>query len=56
MRISRQYRDLQIRKRAGVAYDGTIKERLGGLVIFCPSCPQPGVNLPSPEEYTETEK
>ncbi|KAK7678352.1 hypothetical protein QCA50_018701 [Cerrena zonata] len=47
MRASRQWRDLMLRRRAGhpfVIPDAEISP--GGLALFCPTCPQPGVNLP----------
>jgi hypothetical protein len=37
-------RKLQISKRFGAVY-GTSSSH-GSLAIFCPSCPQPGINLP----------
>lgn len=33
-------------KRAGVGYGDKDEPGVGDLAIFCPSCPQPGVNLP----------
>jgi len=44
IRVSRQMRQLQNLKRFG----GIYKEYStpGNLAIFCPSCPQPGINLP----------
>lgn len=37
-------RKLQVSKRFGVVYGDCSAP--GGLSIFCPSCPQPGINLP----------
>ena len=37
-------RKLQVSKRFGQIYD--ISSLPGNLTIFCPSCPQPGINLP----------
>jgi hypothetical protein len=37
-------RKLQVSKRFGTVYDETSFP--GDLTIFCPSCPQPGINLP----------
>jgi Kyakuja-Dileera-Zisupton transposase len=37
-------RKLQVSKRFGQVYD--ISSPPGSLTIFCPSCPQPGINLP----------
>jgi hypothetical protein len=45
IRVSRQMRKLQNSKRFGAVYkDQSLTP--GGLTIFCPSCPQPGINLP----------
>lgn len=47
MRVTRQWRDLKARLRAGYPFadDTTLLD--GGLALFCPACPQPGVNLPN---------
>jgi hypothetical protein len=37
-------RKLQVSKRFGSVYDESPQP--GSLSIFCPSCPQPGINLP----------
>ena len=37
-------RKLQVSKRFGQVYD--FSSPPGSLTIFCPSCPQPGINLP----------
>ena len=39
-------------KRAGLAHDPRINIRNGGLAIFCPSCPQPGINVSADEIRT----
>jgi hypothetical protein len=44
IRVSRQMRKLEVSKRFGAVY-GTSSSH-GTLAIFCPSCPQPGINLP----------
>jgi hypothetical protein len=44
IRVSRQMAQLQNLKRFGAIYDETPTP--GTLAIFCPSCPQPGINLP----------
>jgi hypothetical protein len=44
MRVGRQMRKLQNSKRFGAIYSETFSP--GALTIFCPSCPQPGINLP----------
>jgi hypothetical protein len=46
MRVSRQWRDLLARKRFGYGHDTDKKPGNGDLALFCPACPQPGVNLP----------
>jgi hypothetical protein len=38
-------RKLQVSKRFGAVYNETSPPS-GSLTIFCPSCPQPGINLP----------
>lgn len=48
MRLVLQWRHLKVLKRAGQGHDpsgvaGTVD---GGLVVPCPSCPHPGINLP----------
>jgi hypothetical protein len=49
MRVSRQWRNLLDLKRAGLAHDPTIDCKDGGLAVFCPSCPQPGINVSEDE-------
>lgn len=49
MRCLTQWRHLKALKRSGRGHDpsgaeGTVD---GGLAILCPSCPHPGINLPS---------
>ena len=39
-------RKLQISKRFGSVYNSSSSSPEGSLTIFCPSCPQPGINLP----------
>jgi CxC2 like cysteine cluster associated with KDZ transposases len=46
MRVSRQWRDLMNRKRFGYGHDQDKKPSLGDLALFCPACPQPGINIP----------
>jgi hypothetical protein len=38
-------RKLQVSKRFGTIY--TPASTPGSLTLFCPSCPQPGINLPA---------
>ena len=50
LRVLRQWRDLQSRLRAGDLFaekNPPKDQQKGRLGIFCPACPQPGVNLPA---------
>ena len=47
MRALRQWRDLTNRRRAGLPFDRNPELNAGSLALFCPACPQPGVNLPA---------
>ena len=44
LRVARQWRDLINRKRFGFGH-GIVEEKEGSLALFCPACPQPGINL-----------
>ncbi|KAK6981487.1 CxC2 domain-containing protein [Favolaschia claudopus] len=48
LRIARQWRNLEMYKRAGRAHavDGIAGTRAGECALLCPACPQPGKNLP----------
>jgi hypothetical protein len=46
MRVSRQWRNLESWKRFGFGHDEDSLPGKGDLAIFCPACPQPGINLP----------
>ncbi|THH26719.1 hypothetical protein EUX98_g7467 [Antrodiella citrinella] len=48
MRISRQWVYMKLRRWSGAVYDfpNDSDAPQGGLVLFCPACPQPGINLP----------
>src|ERR1700710_345459 len=46
MRVSRQFRDLMNRKCFGFGHDMEVKPGAGQLALFCPACPQPGINMP----------
>lgn len=48
MRVSRIWNDLTKRKRAGFGHDQELARSAppGSLALFCPACPQPGINLP----------
>lgn len=41
------WRDLINRKRAGLGHENNKELAQGELALFCPACPQPGVNLPA---------
>lgn len=45
MRVSREWRHLKTLKWYGFAHQDE-DPGPGELVTFCPSCPQPGINLP----------
>ncbi|KAI6102310.1 hypothetical protein EV401DRAFT_1893973 [Pisolithus croceorrhizus] len=47
MRISQLWRDLKHRKWFGLGHDMEQYPGDGELALFCPACPQPGVNLPA---------
>ncbi|KAI6118065.1 hypothetical protein F5141DRAFT_1043887, partial [Pisolithus sp. B1] len=47
MRVSRLWRDLKHRKWFGFGHDAGKDPGDGGLSLFCPACPQPGLNLPA---------
>ena len=44
-----------MKKRGGVAHDGWDGREPGDLAIFCPICPQVGINIPEPEHWQESE-
>jgi|ERR1700679_206578 len=44
IRVNRQMRKLDVSKRFGEIYMSEPSH--GSLSLFCPSCPQPGINLP----------
>jgi hypothetical protein len=51
MRASRQWRDLTSRKRYGQGHDPDATPSPAGLALFCPACPQPGINTPPGWEH-----
>lgn len=58
MRVSRMWRDLIAHVNAGVGHGEKAEDQPGGLAIFCPACPQPGINLPKnwdqdPKRYVD---
>lgn len=46
MRVSRQWKNLENRKQSGFGHDVSHQTAPGDLAIFCPACPQSGINLP----------
>jgi hypothetical protein len=44
IRVNQQMRKLQVLKHFGGIYMAVSAP--GSLTLFCPSCPQPGINLP----------
>jgi len=46
LRASRQWRDIQNRMHSGLGHHDEEQPRDGSMAVFCPACPQPGVNLP----------
>jgi len=47
LRASRQWRDLTNRMQSGVGLNSDEDTpQDGAMAIFCPACPQPGINLP----------
>lgn len=46
MRTSRAWRDIIARIQGGYSHTSGSVAVPGSLAIFCPACPQPGVNLP----------
>ena len=53
MRTSRAWRDIVARIQAGYGHTTEDIAKPGGLAIFCPACPQPGVNLAGDWEKDE---
>ena len=51
MRALRQWRDLASRRRAGQPLEPEVELKPGDLALFCPACPQPGINLPENWEH-----
>ncbi|KAG0698586.1 hypothetical protein DFH29DRAFT_983831 [Suillus ampliporus] len=46
MRVSRIWRDLVNRIRFGFGHETDRSPGPGDLALYCPACPQPGINLP----------
>ena len=55
LRVSREWRDLHNRMRAGQAHDRVTDFIPGALAIFCPACPQLGINIPPEQEWVNDE-
>ena len=58
LRASRQWRDLKSRMIHGIGHQQGISQPAeGSMAIFCPACPQPGINLPNDwkEKYSPYE-
>ncbi|KAI6029014.1 hypothetical protein EDC04DRAFT_2605643 [Pisolithus marmoratus] len=49
LRVSRAWRNLKLLKWKGF-YPGSCNPDRGGLVLFCPTCPQPGINIPEMDD------
>ena len=56
MRVSREWRNLQALKRAGLAHAPNRQRHPGDLALFYPTCPQPGIDVPTRSEWSEDEK
>ncbi|KAJ6558713.1 hypothetical protein B0H10DRAFT_2120544 [Mycena sp. CBHHK59/15] len=58
MRMTRQWRNLQMLKRAGRGHDprGIMSTKPGACALLCPACPQPGINLPPGWENAPDER
>ena len=47
LKVSRQWRDLRNRMQSGLGHQQEDESPSdGSMAIFCPACPQPGINLP----------
>ncbi|KAG1823310.1 hypothetical protein EV424DRAFT_1472051 [Suillus variegatus] len=49
MRVGRQWRQLKLLKWNSFAHERRLPHP-GELALFCPTCPQPGINAPQPAE------
>ncbi|KAG1882030.1 hypothetical protein C8R48DRAFT_767001 [Suillus tomentosus] len=49
MRVGRQWHQLKLLKWNGFAHERRLPDP-GELALFCPTCPQPGINAPQPAE------
>ena len=53
MQVSRAWRDIRARIQAGCGHMAGSEVTPGALAVFCPACPQPGINLPKDWEKDE---
>ncbi|KAG0692326.1 hypothetical protein DFH29DRAFT_882655 [Suillus ampliporus] len=53
MRVARQWQQLKLLKWNGFSHDRR-DPKDGGLALFCPTCPQPGINVTLPTQDDET--
>ncbi|KIM74954.1 hypothetical protein PILCRDRAFT_79556, partial [Piloderma croceum F 1598] len=51
LRVSRQWRDIHNQIRAGDVHDRPDVPADSGLALFCPACPQIGINIPPEIEW-----
>jgi hypothetical protein len=51
LHISREWRDLHNQIRGGFVHDRPDNPVNGGLALFCPACPQTGVNIPPEDQW-----
>ncbi|KAI6111664.1 hypothetical protein EDD16DRAFT_1710374 [Pisolithus croceorrhizus] len=56
MRVSWLWRDLKHRKWFGFGHNAGQDPGDGGLALFCPACPQPGLNLPAEVDFQKGER
>lgn len=56
LRVSREWRDLHNRMRAGTVHDRTDVPIDGGLAMFCPACPQVDINIPKAAEWKSEDR
>ena len=46
LRASCQWLDMQNRMQSGLGHQDEDHPSDGSMAVFCPACPQPGINLP----------
>ena len=56
LRVSREWRDLHNRIRAGAVHDWPDSLVKGGLALFCPACPQVEINTPLETEWNNEDR